>query len=157
MEKKITFKKVLELIEIAYSSNFDSVKKDRLSAAWVTMTENLVEASEKYYKKLNKINQELCSVDTEGNFFLDEKQNPIYTKFTKANQIKKDEQVEKLLKEEVEVEFSPCAELARVKTLYLGFVKRFNGYLFDLSLDKIEEMFIEEEKEEPIKKLEVVN
>lgn len=142
IKKKITFKKLLEINATIFNKNLDSSKRDRLSASIVQLSGYLKNPMEQYNKKQMEIYQELCSVDSEGNFYLDDKLQPIYTKINKANQKKLDERIDKLLKEEVEIEVKYCTDLTRIKTLHLSFIDILNGYVFDLSEEQIEEIFI---------------
>lgn len=150
-KKKITFKKAIELGQAVYAPNLDSNKRDRLSMHIVQLREYLKSPAEQYNKKLLAIEQELCSVDSNGDFYLDSKNIPIYSKFNKTNQKIRDERVQKLLEEEVDIEYKYCTDFSRIKTLHLSFIYMFNGYLFDLSQEQIEEFFIlpdEPEKKE---------
>lgn len=148
-KKTITFKRLLEVYNAIHNQNLDSNRKDRLSMSIVQASEYLKYPMEQYNKKITALNQELCSVDSEGNFFLNEKGMPIYTKFTKPNQIKLQERGDKLLNEEVEIEVVYCTDLTRVKTLHLSFIHTLNGIVFDLTQEKIEELFITKEGDTP--------
>lgn len=143
---KITFKKLLEFNNSL--GIIDTNKKDRLSLSTVDFIRNMKYPFEQYNKKNNKIEQELCSVDADGNFFLDEKKNPIYSKFNKENEKKRGERLEALLNEEVEIEPALCLDLTRVKTLHCSVIKLFNGFLFNVSDQTMQEWFLGEVEDE---------
>ncbi len=143
-KKKITYKKLLEFNNSI--GIIDTNKKDRLSLCTVNFINKMKYHFEQYHKASNKIDQDLCSIDSDGNFFLDPKGNPIYTKFNKENQKKRDDRIDLLLKEEIEIEPCICTDLNRVQLLHLSIIKLFNGFLFDISNEKLEEWFSEGEE-----------
>lgn len=152
VKKSITFKKMLDLFKIVHNKDLDSSRRDRLSMAIVQLSEYLKYPMEQYNKKLLAIEQEYCSVDAEGNFFLDAQNQPIFSKFTKEKQKLRDEKVMELLEKEVDIELKYCTDFTRVKTMHLSWVKALNGYLFDLSEEQLDEMFIAKEVKEVAQK-----
>ncbi len=137
--KKITYKQVIDFYENV--RKLDSKRKDRLSVAMVDFHDVLKPHYEAFYKKEGKINKELASLDSLGNFYTDSFGQPIFTKFTKESHGKKDERLEELLKEVVSIEVYPIKDLTRVKTLHLSVIRMFNGFIFNISKEEIEELY----------------
>lgn len=137
--KTISYKKVLELHTCV--KELDSNKKDRLSVEIVDFHDVLEPHRVTFFKKERKINQELSSLDKDGNFFTDELGQPVFTKFTKEAQVKKDFKLEELLKEEVTIEVNPIGDLTRVKSFHLSVIRLFNGFLFNISKQELEELY----------------
>ncbi|MEK6881147.1 MAG: hypothetical protein AABY22_16120, partial [Nanoarchaeota archaeon] len=139
-------KKLLELNTAIYQ--IDSVKKDRLTRTLNQFREWLKYPLEQYNKKLNDINEEFCSMDAEGNYFIDEQKLPIYTKFTKEKSKIRNQKVDALLEEEVELNICDCKDLSRIKKLHISAITLFNGYLFNMTEEQIDDLFSGENKEE---------
>ena len=106
---------------------------------------------ETYTKEVGKIDQEHCSVDGEGNFYTDEKGNPLFSKFSKDGMKKRETALDKLLEREVEIDTAICSDLSRVKTLHISFITLFNGFVFNLSEKELEELYEVDPKLEPSK------
>lgn len=143
VKKEVTYKKLIELFT---GLNFiDITKRDKLSFFISDFKESLKPVLESYYKKLDKIERKWCSVDEDGNFFLDTNGNPLYTKFTKENIVKRDQEVEAVLLETVEIITTNCTDHSRINKLDISVLKLFNGILFSLSEQEIINLYAEKE------------
>lgn len=148
-KKKISYKKLIEINSVL-TVVIDTSKRDRLSLYINEFVDNIKSTMELYNKEVSKFNRELCSVDSDGNLYLDSKNNPIFTKFTKENNKKREEKLEELMEKEVEIETVDCKDTKRIQTLHISVITLLNGYLFDLTKEQIEEMYIEIEPATPI-------
>ena len=150
IKKEITFKKLLEIKTGIEELRYD--RKNRFALSLWQLIEYMKYPIEQYNKKVTALNQKLASTDQDGNFYLDEKGNPIYTKFTREKSIERGLEIEKLMGEIVEIEVKYCEDLKPVKELNVYFVKIFNGLLYELTDKEIENLIFEEEKVDSEKK-----
>ncbi len=142
MEKRfVTYKKLLEIK--GGLDQLDTTKKDRFSFAIDEFRDNIQDSLEYYFKEIDKINRKNCSVDRDNNFFVTEKGHPIFTKFNKTNIVPRDAEIEALLKKEVEISVCDCTDLTRINTLHISYLKLFNGFLFNISKEHMENLYTE--------------
>lgn len=142
MEKKnVSYKKLLGIK--GGLDQLDTSKKDRFSLTIDEFRDNIQEPLEDYYKEIDKINRKHCSVDRDNNFFISEKGMPIYTKFNKNSIVARDAEIEALLQKEIEITVCDCTDLSRINTLHVSYLKLFNGFLFNISKEHMENLYTE--------------
>ncbi len=146
--KKITikFKELLEIANAIYE--LDDTIKDPLSLSIYQMKEYLKYPLELYNKEVEKINQTCCSLDKDGNFYLDDKNKMIFTKFNPVGMEKRATRLDVFQEKEVDLEVRVCEVNTRVKTLPIRFFKLLNNILFVISEDEIKEIYKEKEVSE---------
>lgn len=142
MKKKANYKKFLELNNLL--KIIPVTKKDRLTMAVIEFESKLKYAREKYTRDRERILQETASLDENGNYFLDKNNNPDYNKINKEGLQNRDRQLLELLNKEIDIEPVITADLRRIKDLPLEIIQLYNGWIWDLSKEKIEEIFLEE-------------
>ena len=143
IKKEITFKKLIEVKNAIVYMNYQ--KKNRLSLSIWQLGEYMKYPFEQYNKKVLLLNQKLCSTDKDGNFYLDENGNPLYTKFSREKALEREVEYKKLKDETVEMEVKYCQDFNVIKELELTFLQVFNGFLFDVTQDQIEKWHMGEE------------
>lgn len=134
------------LVEVVNALQFiDTDKKDKLSWGAIQLANYLKPVVEKYQRLRNAILAETCSVDADGNFFLDKDNKPDFYKVTKENQKIREQKALDLLQEEVEIERFFVTDLTRIKYLSVPLIKLYNGILFNIPADKLEALFMGED------------
>lgn len=144
-KKETTFEHFFEMYVTLRTINIQ--KRDRLSLAAIGFEKNLSYPNKKYEKERIKILRETASVDEDGNFYQTEKGEIDYNRITPNKDEQRQRMFEELMHKKIEIE--PCItnDLTRVKKLPLPVIKIFNGWLWDLTAEQIEQIYLEGEEE----------
>lgn len=134
---KTTYEKLMDILKATESINTEI--KDKLSYRVGKLIAKLKDKARDYSELVNDVNIDFCSLDKDKNIMKDNTGSLV---FTQENQKKRNEEVKKISKKEVEVDFSNCIciDNTRVLKLPIHIIEELNGFLFNVSEDDFNEV-----------------